>query len=128
MRRLPFFIAFLCCIACSKALTPEEQASMAAEGFYHHLIAGEYEQFLQGRAGADSLPAAYREQLLVGYKQFMAQQQTAHKGIQRVSVSNAKTDSISGDISVFLMLCYGDSTQEETVVPMVDYNGSWRMK
>jgi hypothetical protein len=27
-----------------------------------------------------------------------------------------------------LMLCYGDSTSEEVVVPMVERNGRWMMK
>ena len=93
-----------------------------------HLLAGEYDQFLEGRAGADSLPDSYREQLLTGYRQFMAQQQEKRDGITAVSVSNVRTDSLDHYTSVFLLLCYGDSTQEEIVVPMVVHNGSWRMK
>ena len=109
-------------------LSPEQQAALAAEGYYRHLLAGEYDQFLEGRAGADSLPDSYREQLLTGYRQFMAQQQEKHDGITAVSVSNVRTDSLDHYTSVFLLLCYGDSTQEEIVVPMVEHNGSWRMK
>ena len=30
--------------------------------------------------------------------------------------------------SVLLMLCYGDSTTEEVVVPMVERDGRWMMK
>ena len=108
--------------------TPEELAGLAAQGYYRHLVAGEYEQFLEGRVGADSLPDDYREQLLAGYRQFMAQQQEKHDGITAVSVSNVRTDSLDHYTSVFLLLCYGDSTQEEIVVPMVVHNGSWRMK
>ena len=110
-------------------LSPEQQAALAAEGYYRHLLAGEYEQFLQGRVGSDSLPEAYREQLLTGYRQFMAQQQDKHGGITAVSVSSVRTDSLDAYTSVFLLLCYGDSTQEEIVVPMVDAgDGRWRMK
>ena len=110
-------------------LSPEQQAALAAEGYYRHLIAGEYDQFLEGRAGADSLPDSYREQLLTGYRQFMAQQQEKHDGITAVSVSNVRTDSLDHYTSVFLLLCYGDSTQEEIVVPMVDTgDGRWRMR
>ena len=102
---------------------------MAAEGYYRHLLAGEYEQFLEGRVGTDSLPEAYREQLLAGYRQFMAQQQEKHDGITAVSVSNVRTDSLDAYTSVFLLLCYGDSTQEEILVPMVDTgDGRWRMR
>ena len=121
--------------------SPEQQAALAAEGYYRHLVAGEYEKFLEGRVGADSLPDSYREQLLTGYKQFMAQQQRVHQGIVSVSLCRQKlkegdhdsglpvtVDTLAGYTSVFLLLCYGDSTQEEIVVPMVEHNGRWRMR
>ena len=114
-------------IGCSR-LSPEEQASLAAKGYYTHLVEGEYDQFLEGRVGNDSLPDDYREQLLAGCRQFMAQQQTAHHGIREVRVSNAKTDTLAGYTNVFLILCYGDSVDEEIVVPMVERNGRWQMK
>jgi len=120
---LLFFVA-----ACGDRLSSEELAALAAEGYYRHLVAGEYEKFLEGRVGADSLPDSYREQLLTGYKQFMAQQQRVHQGIVDVTVSNARTDSLTDYTSVFLLLCYGDSTQEEIIVPMVNHNGRWRMR
>jgi hypothetical protein len=103
-------------------------AGLAAKGYYQHLVAGEYEQFVEGRLMADSLPADYRLQLIEGYKQFVAQQLEARKGIQEVSVSRAYTDSLADYTNVLLMLCYGDSTTEEVVVPMVEHNGRWRMK
>ena len=115
-------------MGCGKA-SPEELASLAAEGYYRHLTAGEYEQFLQGKAGADSLPESYREQLLTGYKQFMAQQEQAHQGIRQVKTTNVLQDSTLHLVQVFLLLEYGDSTQEEIVVPMVDTgDGRWRMR
>ena len=122
-----FLSALVLLLACANS-TPEERASLAARGFYRHLAEGEYEKFLEGRAGADSLPDDYREQLLTGYRQFMAQQQHAHQGIRDVRVSSAKTDSLTGYTNVMLILCFGDSIEEEIVVPMVEYNGSWRMK
>ena len=106
----------------------EQLASLAAEGYYRHLTMGEYERFLEGKAGADSLPADYREQLLVGYKQFLEQQRTTHHGIRGVQTTNARMDSTLQLVQVFLLLEYGDSTQEEIVVPMVECNGRWRMR
>lgn len=120
-------IVALCLTACSEP-SPEELASLAAEGFYRHLVAGEYEKFLEGKAGSDSLPADYREQLLVGYKQFMAQQQATHQGIRGIQTTNARPDSTLQLMQVFLLVEYGDSTQEEIVVPMVEHDGRWRMK
>jgi hypothetical protein len=76
----------------------------------------------------DSLPDDYRSQLIEGYKQFIAQQQSARNGITEVRVSRAYTDSLADYTSVLLMLCYGDSTTEEVVVPMVECQGRWMMK
>ena len=115
-------------LGCSK-ITPEQQASFAAQGYYRHLAAGECELFLEGVAGSDSLPKDYREQLIVGYRQFVAEQRKAHGGIAAVKASNTVTDTLSGSINVFLLLQYSDSIEEEIVVPMVEQKpGQWRMK
>ncbi|SHM81728.1 hypothetical protein SAMN04488494_2703 [Xylanibacter ruminicola] len=128
MRKLVYLILIVIVVACSTGVSREEQAALAAKGYYTHLVQGEYEQFLEGRFMADSLPADYRSQLIEGYKQFVAQQMEARKGIQEVTVSRAYTDSLAGYTNVLLMLCYGDSTTEEVVVPMVERNGRWMMK
>ena len=128
MRKLVYLILIVIVVACSTGVSREEQAALAAKGYYTHLVQGEYEQFIEGRLMADSLPADYRSQLIEGYKQFVAQQMEARKGIQEVSVSRAYTDSLAGYTNVLLMLCYGDSTTEEVVVSMVERNGRWMMK
>ncbi len=128
MRKLVYLILIVIVVACSTGVSREEQAALAAKGYYTHLVQGEYEQFVEGRLMADSLPADYRSQLIEGYKQFVAQQLEARKGIQEVSVSRAYTDSLAGYTNVLLMLCYGDSTTEEVVVPMVERDGRWMMK
>ena len=131
MRGIVIVIAFILfsglTIGCSGP-TPEELASLAAKGYYEHLICGEYESFLEGKIGYDSLPADYRKQLLECYDQFMALQKVAHHAIHDVRISNAKTDTVLRYTNVFLVLCYGDSTNEEIVVPMVDQEGRWMMK
>ena len=122
-----FFLLIALFTSCS---TPsrEELASLAAKGYYQHLIDGDYDHFLEGRVMADSLPDDYRSQLIDGYAQFLAQQQKARGGINEVRVSRAFTDSTQQYTSVLLVLCYGDSTTEEVVVPMVEHNGRWMMK
>ncbi|WP_028911984.1 hypothetical protein [Prevotella sp. MA2016] len=127
MRKLVYLILIVIVVACSTGVSREEQAALAAKGYYTHLVQGEYEQFVEGRFMADSLPADYRSQLIEGYKQYMAQQQD-RQGICEVRVSRAYTDSLAHYTNVLLMLCYGDSTTEEVVVPMVEHNGRWRMK
>lgn len=128
MKHLLFVIlAFLALCACSSP-TPEEMASLAAWGYYEHLLKGEFDKFLDGKAGSDSLPEAYREQLIAGYKQFLSQQNNLHNGINEIRVINAKRDTILNYTNVFLMLCFGDSTNEQVSVPMIEHNGSWRMR
>ena len=129
-RRQPLVLllgALLAVAACSRP-APGEQAARAACAAYAHLAAGRYQQFLQLKAGADSLPADYREQLLTACRQFVAQQQRAHGGISGVRVSSVRTDSLDAYTSVFLILSFADSLTEEIVVPMVEHNGEWRMK
>ena len=121
-------MGLVCLVGCSAELTAEQQASQAAKMYYDHLVAGRYEQFLEGRVGTDSLPADYREQLLAACEQFMAQQAKAHQGISNVRISNARKDTLTDYVSVFLLLCYADSAEEEIVVPMVEHNGQWCMR
>ena len=128
MKYLPAFIlTLLLYMACANP-SPEEMASIAAKGYYNHLVNGKYEAFLEGKEGADSLSDDYREQLLTSYRQFMAQQNRDHHGILDIRISNAVTDTVLQYTNVFLVLCFGDSVNEEIVVPMVERNGSWRMK
>ena len=113
---------------CSE-VTPEERASLAAKGYYEHLIHGEYEQFLLGKDALDKRSEQdYWNQLVDNCHQFMHQQGKAHRGIHEVRVVNAKTDTLHQYTCVFMMLCYGDSTNEEIVVPMVERDGRWYMK
>lgn len=128
MKHLLFVIlAFLALCACSSPTT-EEMASLAARGYYEHLLKGEFDKFLDGKAGSDSLPEAYREQLIAGFKQFLSQQNNLHNGINEIRVINAKRDTILNYTNVFLMLCFGDSTNEQVSVPMIEHIGSWRMR
>lgn len=128
MRKLGVLVFLIPLLAACSSPGKEELAALAAKGYYQHLVDGEYEHFVGGRLMADSLPADYRSQLIEGYKQFIAQQQATRGGISEVRVSRAFTDSTAHYTSVLLMLCYGDSTSEEVVVPMVERNGCWRMK
>ena len=106
----------------------QEGAMVAAQVYYRQLAEGRCDQFLAAKMGADSLPQGYREQLVACYKQFVAQQKRAHKGIADVTATRAEMDSAANEMQVFLMLNYGDSTREEIVVPMVAHRGSWLMK
>ena len=126
---LGFLVFLMILIGACSSPTREELASLAAKGYYDHLIHGEYEQFLEGKdLLATSDDADYRSQLLDNYSQFMEVLQSAHGGIRDVRIVRAKTDSLQSYTNVFLTLCFGDSTNEEVVVPMVEKEGRWRMR
>ena len=134
MRKFAVIVLLAVLAACGSA-TKEELASLAAKGYYDHLIHGEYEQFYEGMAQrtlpdgtALSDEAAYRNQMLDNLRQFMARQAQEHRGVLEVRVSNATTDTVQQLTNVFLVLCFADSTNEEIVVPMVERQGAWRMK
>ena len=134
MRKFAVIVLVAALAACGSA-TREELASLAAKGYYDHLIHGEYEQFYEGldyRTLSDgttlSTDSAYRSQMLDNLRQFMAHQEQAHRGVLEVRVSNATTDTVQQLTNVFLVLCFADSTNEEIVVPMVERHGAWRMK
>ena len=128
-------IVLLAALAACGSATKEELASLAAKGYYDHLIHGEYEQFYEGM-DQRTLPdgttlsdeAVYRSQMLDNLRQFMARQAQEHRGVLEVRVSNATTDTVQQLTNVFLVLCFADSTNEEIVVPMVERHGAWRMK
>jgi hypothetical protein len=128
MRKLVVLVILAILAACGSA-TKEELASLAAKGYYDHLIHGEYEQFYEGMDQRELTgEAEYRSQMLDNLRQFMARQEKEHHGVLEVRVSNVTTDTVQQFTNVFLVLCFGDSTNEEIVVPMVERNGSWRMK
>ena len=115
-------------VACGGA-SREELASLAAKGYYEHLIHGEYEQFYEGLDQRELTGEAdYRSQMLDNLRQFMARQEQEHRGILEVRVSHVTTDTVQQFTNAFLVLCFGDSTNEEIAVPMVERNGAWRMK
>lgn len=134
MRKAILFLTgfFLLLIACSQKLTEEEQAladaKEMAEESYKALFAGQYDTFLHHRAGGDSLPESYRKQMIETYKQFRYLLEKEHGGINSFKVSNALRDTTLDMIHVFLVLNFADSIQEEIVVPMVEENGSWKVK
>ena len=114
--------------ACREEPKPEQLAAKAAEEAYGHLVGGRYADYLALVAGTDSLPADYREQLLANAKQFVAWQEKEHGGIDSVRVLRAVADTAARRADVYLLLCFGDSTREEVLVPLIGGPERWRLK
>ena len=113
--------------ACSRE-HPEKIAAQAAKECYDLLLDGKYDEFIARKANTDSIPASYREQLVANMKMFADQMQQEHHGMKVVRIVNCTADTARHSANVFLVICFGDSTIEETVVPMVENQGRWLMK
>lgn len=113
--------------ACSRE-HPEKIAAQAAKECYDLLLDSKYDEFIARKANTDSIPASYREQLVANMKMFADQMQQEHHGMKEVRIVNCTADTARHSANVFLVICFGDSTIEETVVPMVENQGRWLMK
>lgn len=130
MSKLLYVVLVLLALsACSKA-TSEERAAEAAKAYYDCLVKDSPVDFLEGKAGVDSLPTDFCEQLLAVHQKYIADVERKHGGIREVRISPnvGRCDSILQLTYAFLLLCYVDSTQEEIMVPMVERGGQWLMK
>lgn len=127
-----FLACLLCaCMACGgkqPPLTPGEHASLVAKRCYEALYNDRPETFLDGRMNAADMPQQYRQQLLDVYRQHITQVNDQHGGVRGIGVARAAMDSTLNVMQVFLQLTFGDGSQEEIVVPMVEQHGQWMMK
>lgn len=129
MRKLAYTLMVLLTItACSKKGTPEEEAVKAAKEYYEHIVKGDYDKFIDAFCRYDSIPEDYREQLITGVKQFAIAQAEENGGIREVRAVKAERVKKHGYMNAFIVLCFGDSVNEEIVVPMIEDKGTWRIK
>jgi len=117
------------CLSCSDK-KEEYTAGHAAKEYYEMLFAGDCAGFTDAMYFADSVPAAYREQLIANAAMFVERQKEMHGGVRRVQVLGCKTDTASATAQAFLLFCYADSLKEEVVVPMImkEQGGRWLMR
>jgi hypothetical protein len=131
MKRIfSFILLFALCslTACNFGNSPADIAAQTAKQYYEWLLQGKYDQFVDGQYRPDSIPASYRAQLMVNAKMFMTQQKEEHRGIREIRIMNADADTVRHVANAYLVFTYGDSTNEEVVVPMVQRKGVWYMK
>lgn len=103
-------------------------AAKAAKHYYEQLLKGDYEAFLDNENRTNNLPDNYRKQLLLNLKQFVAQQDSVHHGIDSITLGASHFSAKNNTASVFLLFCYGDKTTEQVVVPMVKERGKWILR
>ena len=100
----------------------------AAERFYAHLIEGRYDDYVSARYDSDSLPQAYRSQLIDLAAQFMAQQRKTRGGILSATAMADTLIEADSSARVRLDLVFADSLREEISIALVFRNEKWKMK
>ena len=105
-------------------------AGQTALEYYKYLLTDEYDSFVAGMADADSLPSAYREQMVANAAMFKKQQNDEHQGIANIELGHceAVNDTSTTTAQAYLIMSFGDKTTETVCVPMVRRNGNWYMK
>ena len=124
--------------ACSSDDKQEERAMTTAQKYYEQLVAGDYEGFVEGAINSqDSLPADYKEQLVLNAKMYVERMQNEHQGIRSVKAMRAQVDTLKANNSdeivaitarAFVALGFADSTKEEVLVPMVLKDDVWYLR
>jgi hypothetical protein len=124
--------------ACSSDVRQEERAMITAQKYYEQLVAGNYEGFVEGTINSqDSLPADYKEQLVLNAKMYVERMQNEHQGIRSVKAMRAQVDTLKASNSdeiaaitarAYVALGFADSTKEEVLVPMVLKNDVWYLR
>ena len=118
-------------VACGEKKKNVDQGKLAAKAakhYYEQLLKGDYEAFLNNENRTNNLPDGYRKQLLLNLKQFVAQQDSVHHGIDSITLGASHFSAKDNTASVFIIFYYGDKTTEQVVVPMVKERGKWILR
>lgn len=112
-------------LSCKKE-APEDAAAQMALTCYQHLIAEEYDAYLQAMVNYEYMPASYREELKALLAQYVRKEITERGGFSSVTVNS---DTIIGTrANVFLQLKFKDGSTEEISVPMIYDNNVWKLQ
>jgi len=125
MRRLSVILMLTALLACNGQKERDEAGEQALR-YYQALIEERYDDFVKGMDTGKSIDDEYRIELEANARLFVERQQAEHGGIRSVRLVSSKCDSLSSQS--FLVLCFGDSTNEQVVVPMVKRGTRWLMK
>lgn len=114
--------------SCSQEQKPDWSAANAAKTYYDSLLQAKCEYFTDGHYRPEPIPEQYRSQLVDNTRMYLDRLLKEHGGLKEVQVVNCVTDTAGLSANAFLLLCYGDSTKEEIVVPMVKNGSEWQMR
>ena len=122
-------VFLLSCKSESKeGIVEKSTPSEIVETAYGHLLKGEYDGYLSCVQSCDSIPERYHNSLVNVLKQAAENERKERKGIVSAKAIAENTNEKETYSVVRVDITYGDSTKEEIAVPVVKYNGKWRLK
>lgn len=104
-------------------LTPAQQA----EVYYNMLANGQYEAFVRGTYGCDSLPEEYLSQRIDLLAQHVKREQGRRGGYVRFKAVSDEQLPDSTHL-VYLEVLFGDSTTERMACPLLRQGDRWVMR
>ncbi len=114
MRKLLYVACLVAALSACSNGTSEQAAAEAAKSYYDQLREGYYEGFLEGKAGIDSLPADYCEQLLDVCRHYMDDLVRKHQGRIFKVLETAKQVYLNRKIKI------GTSKLNEVMLPIIE--------
>ena len=103
-------------------------AREAAERIYACLLEGRYDDYVMSRNGADSLPQAYRTQLVDLAAQFMERQRAIRGGILSASATVDTLMEADSSARIYMDVVFADSLSEQVSLSLLFRDGRWKMK
>lgn len=126
-RSLPILLLVLIGLVSACKDQPSLTAAQQAEVYYTMLINGQYEEFVRGTYGCDSLPADYMSQRADLLAQHVRVEQRRRGGY---ATFRAVREEVLADSThlVYLDVAFGDSTHECMACPMLRHRDRWVMR
>lgn len=130
-RLLPCALALLLLTACKgeeQSKTPAGPAKEEVERIYNLFVQGRYAAYVDEMASCDSMPTAYRQQMIDLFKQHARMQQQRNGGAVKGTVEAMDVTPNGQHANVFLRVLYDDQSHEEIMISMVKVGDRWRLE
>lgn len=106
----------------------ENPSEEEVERIYGLYLAGRYEEYVDEMLSCDSMPTAYRQQMVDLHRQHAHRQNEKHRKALRATVERIEPTTTGRQANVFLRVEYSDRSQEVILLSMVRHNDRWRLK
>lgn len=127
-RALGLVLGAIFLTTCKSKPQEPHPAALAAKNSYEDLLQGKVEQWVDAHHFADSIPPAYRAQMLDLARMHRAELQQEHGGLRVISIDTCQVDSARNVANAVLAFHFADSTVERVAVPMVMHRSMWLLR